>query len=68
MKFFKILLLTTLLAGPLAAEESDPSYKCDKSYDDCLEKCEKAEDGSEKCYEVCEKTYADCLALAQQNQ
>lgn len=67
MQFIKTLLMAAVLLSPLAAEESTPAQQCDAAYDACLEKCEKAEDGSEKCYQACEKTYDECLALAQKS-
>ena len=59
--FLSTLLLTTLLFQSLSAEEVDTADKCDNAYDLCIEKCDKAEDGSEKCYEACQDAYDACL-------
>ena len=56
------LLATMLLCGALAAEdEAEAADRCEKAYDACLEQCDKADDGSEKCYETCEQKYDLCL-------
>jgi hypothetical protein len=72
MQLLKSLVLVTLFFGPLAAEESDPLSaalsECEKVYDACVEKCDKAEDGSEKCYESCGQEYDKCIILAEQIQ
>jgi hypothetical protein len=53
----KTLLMMTFLMLPLNAQDS-----CDDKYDVCTEKCEKKEDGSEKCIKECDATYEKCLA------
>lgn len=56
------LLAAVLLSGALAAEdEAEIADRCEKAYDACLEQCDKAENGSDKCYEACEQKYDLCL-------
>ncbi len=70
MKVIQLLTpfaVASLLVSSLAAEEVDAAVKCDQTYDACIEKCEKAEDGSSACFEACEIAYDKCLSLAQEN-
>jgi hypothetical protein len=63
MRLLASLAVAGLLVSPLAAEEAaQGADQCDVNYDSCLEQCEKAEDGSDKCYETCEQQYDACLA------
>jgi len=65
IQLLKTIALTVLLSTSLAAEEIDPSVKCDLAHDACIEKCDRSADGSTACYDLCESSYAKCLAIAQ---
>ena len=70
MKVIQLLtpfVMVSLLLSSLAAEEVDAATKCDQTYDACIEKCEKAEDGSSACFEACEVAYNKCLSRAQES-
>jgi hypothetical protein len=65
---FKPLLVAAVLMSHVAAEESDPTEKCEQAYDACQEKCEQSDNASEACYEACDEAYEKCLALAQESE
>ncbi len=68
MSMLKPIVILSLLLTSLAAEEMDAAAKCDTSHDACVEKCDKAEDGSSECYETCETAYEKCLSQAQEQE
>ena len=65
-KLLIITMTTLLLLSPLTASEIKSASECDTAYDACTEKCEKAENASEDCYQACEKTYETCLSSVQE--
>jgi len=64
-QLLKPIAVAALLSTIMSAEESDPAVKCDLAHDACIEKCDRSADGSTACYDLCEKSYAKCLAIAQ---